>query len=164
MALSIQTLNPAHQLDLFDCGRADLNQWLRHIARQHQKKRMSSTFVLIDDSVPSLVLGYYALTVCSVVGSLLPSTMSKKLPLSIPGVKLGRLATHLSHQRNGLHRVGETLLMDAMMRSKHISDNAGGYALFVDAIDESVVSFYERYGFVRLPDQPLTLFLPVDQI
>lgn len=160
MALCIQALNPSHQLDPFDCGRADLNLWLHTIARQHQKKRISSTFVLVDEAEPTRVIGYYALTICSVVGSILPSMLSKKLPASIPGVKLGRLASHLSHNGNKL-RIGETLLMDALMRSKHISDNAGGFALFVDAIDEGVVPFYERYGFMSLPSQPLTLFIQV---
>jgi predicted GNAT family N-acyltransferase len=160
MALCIQALNPSHKLDAFDCGRADLNQWLHTIARQHQKKRISSTFVIVDDAEPASVIGYYALTICSVVGSMLPPALSKKLPTSIPGVKLGRLASHLSHKGSKL-RIGETLLMDALMRSKHISDNAGGFALFVDAIDESVVPFYARYGFMPLPSQPLTLFIQV---
>lgn len=160
MALCIQALNPSHKLDALDCGRADLNLWLHTIARQHQKKRISSTFVLVDDDEPSSVIGYYALTICSVVGSLLPAALNKKLPTSIPGVKLGRLASHLSHKGSKM-RIGETLLMDALMRSKHISDNAGGFALFVDAIDESVVPFYERYGFKPLPSQPLTLFIQV---
>jgi hypothetical protein len=160
MALCIRALNPSHKLDAFDCGRTDLNLWLHTVARQHQKKRISSTFVLVDEAQPSSVIGYYALTICSVVGSMLPTALSKKLPTSVPGVKLGRLASHVSH-KSGKLRVGETLLMDALMRSKHISDNAGGYALFVDAIDESVVPFYERYGFMALPSQPLTLFIQV---
>lgn len=161
MALSIQTLNAAHVLESFDCGRPELNHWLQTIARQHQKKRLSSTFVLTDAAQPQVVLGYYALTVCTVVGATLPPKQAKKLPHVVPGVKLGRLATQRSYQGNKLLRIGETLLMDAMARAKHISDHAGGYALFVDAIDEQAAQFYERYGFVRLPDQGLTLFLTV---
>jgi predicted GNAT family N-acyltransferase len=160
MALCIQALNPSHQLAQFDCGREDLNLWLHTIARQHQKKRISSTFVLVDEGQPTQVIGYYALTICSVVGSALPSAVSKKLPTNIPAVKLGRLASNATHRGADL-RIGETLLMDALTRSKHISDNAGGFALFVDAIDESVLPFYERYGFKSLPSQPLTLFIQV---
>lgn len=163
MAHCIQALNPSHQLTHFDCGREDLNLWLHTIARQHQKKRISSTFVLIDQAQPEQVLGYYALTICSIVGNTLPSAISKKLPAIIPAVKLGRLASNTAHRGAGL-KIGETLLIDAMLRSKHISDNAGGYALFVDAIDESVLPFYERYGFKPLPSQPLTLFIQVTDI
>lgn len=160
MALCIQALNPSHQLAQFDCGREDLNLWLHTIARQHQKKRISSTFVLVDEAQPTQVIGYYALTICSVIGSSLPNALSKKLPANIPAVKLGRLASNAAHRATGL-RIGETLLMDALMRSKHISDNAGGFALFVDSIDEGVLPFYERYGFKPLPSQPLTLFIQV---
>jgi predicted GNAT family N-acyltransferase len=160
MALCIQALNPSHQLVQFDCGRDDLNLWLHTIARQHQKKRVSSTFVLIDEAQATQVIGYYALTICSIIGSTLPSTLSKKLPATVPAVKLGRLASNVTHRGDGL-RIGETLLLDALTRSKHISDNAGGFALFVDAIDERVLPFYERYGFHPLPSQPLTLFIQV---
>jgi GNAT superfamily N-acetyltransferase len=161
MAFSIQTLNAAHSLDGFDCGRPELNHWLQTIARQHQKKRLSSTFVLTDIAQPQVVLGYYALTVCTVLGASLPPKQAKKLPHIVPGVELGRLATHRDYQGNKLIRVGETLLMDAMARAKHISDHASGYALFVDAIDEHAAQFYERYGFMRLPDHTLNLFLAV---
>jgi hypothetical protein len=36
--------------------------------------------------------------------------------------------------------------------------------LFVDAKDESVAGFYSRFGFLALPDQPLTLFLPIQTV
>lgn len=163
MAHCIQALNPNHQLADFDCGRDDLNLWLHTIARQHQKKRISSTFVLVDEAQPMQVMGYYALTICSIASNTLPRTASKKLPASVPAVKLGRLASNTVHRVASL-RIGETLLLDAMLRSKHISDNAGGYALFVDAIDESLLPFYERYGFQPLPSQPLTLFIQVTDI
>ncbi len=161
MALSIQALNAAHSLDGFDCGRPELNHWLQTIARQHQKKRLSSTFVLTDAAQPQEVLCNYALTVCTVLRASLPPKQAKKLPKIVPWVKLGRLATHRDHQGNKLLRIGETLLMDAMAQARHVSGHAGGYALFVDAIDEQAATFYERYGFVRLPDQTLTLFLTV---
>lgn len=162
MAISVQTLDSKHQLDKFDCGRPELNDWLAKIARRHQKKRISSTFVIVDDQTPEIILGFYALTVCIVGGDDIPRELSKKLPRNIPGIKLARLATDLAYQGHKELRVGESLLIDAMTRAKNISDNVGGYALFVDAIDEKAACFYERYGFTRFPDQLLVLFLPID--
>ena len=162
--ISIQTLKPTHALDHFDCGHTELNDWLKKIARQHQKKRLSSTFVILDDAQPDTILGYYALTICTVNGVDLPTEINKKLPRNIPGIKLGRLATHVLFQGNKRYRIGETLLLDAMNRSKTISDNASGYALFVDAINDKAAQFYERYGFIRFPDQPLMLFFPMDSM
>jgi hypothetical protein len=42
-----------------------------------------------------------------------------------------------------------------------IAEQAGMIGLFVDAKDEHVHKFYEKYGFVSLPGHALQLFLPV---
>jgi hypothetical protein len=38
---------------------------------------------------------------------------------------------------------------------------SGGIGLFVDAKDKAAQVYYERFGFVYLPDGPLQLFLPL---
>ena len=63
MAHSVVTLDKAHDLKSFDCGIPALNTWLRTIARQHQKKLLSGTFVLVDDESPESVIGSYALAI-----------------------------------------------------------------------------------------------------
>jgi hypothetical protein len=55
-------------------------------------------------------------------------------------------------------------LTDAITRTALIAAQAGVIGLFVDAKGDSARAFYERYGFVMLPDQPLHLFLPIDTI
>jgi hypothetical protein len=37
----------------------------------------------------------------------------------------------------------------------------GGIGLAVDAADEDLVAFYQRYGFKRVEDDSLRLFLPL---
>ncbi len=55
-------------------------------------------------------------------------------------------------------------LRDGLTRSLDLSDKLGVHAIVVDAIDEQAKAFYERYGFVPLTDQPLSLYLPVATI
>ncbi len=81
----------------------------------------------------------------------------KKFPRRIPGVRLGRLAVDQRFQGKGL---GELLLVDAMTRAQRIHAQAGGIGLFVDAIDEQAAGYYQRFGFLAVPDHPLLLFLP----
>lgn len=153
--MQIQPL-ASHDRPGFDCSRAELNAWLQQVARQHQDKGLSRTYVAAEPHAPERICGYYALTLAELQTQHLPPAWRKKLPSRIPGVRLGRLAVALTHQGQGL---GELLIVDALQRTRRIADEAGGIGLFVDAIDARAAAYYQRLGFVAAPDQPLLLFL-----
>lgn len=145
-----------HDRQGFDCGRQELNDWLRQVARQHQDKGLSKTFVANREEAPDRICGYYALTLAEIETHHLPEAWRKKLPRRIPGVRLGRLAIDREFQGKGL---GELLLVDALRRTHRIYAEAGGIGLFVDALDKQVAGFYQRFGFEASPDNSLLLFL-----
>lgn len=155
--MQVLPLTGSHDRQGFDCGRQELNDWLRQVARQHQEKGLSRTFVAVREEVPERICGYYALTVAELENRHLPEAWRKKLPRRIPGVRLGRLAVDQRFQGKAL---GELLLVDALMRAERIYVEAGGIGLFVDAIDEQAAGYYLRFGFQALPDNPLLLFFP----
>jgi ribosomal protein S18 acetylase RimI-like enzyme len=159
--MRIITLIGSHDRQSFDCGRPELNDWLKQVARQHQDKGLSKTFVAIDETDTTRIRGYYALTLAELENRHLPDAWAKKLPHRVPGVRLGRLAVDKTVQNKGL---GELLLVDALMRAQCIYTNAGGIGLFVDAIDEQAAAYYRRFGFEVSPDNPRVLFLPVVSI
>ena len=146
----------SHDRQAFDCGRQEMNDWLQQVARQHQDKGLSKTFVAVRDEAPALVCGYYALTLAELESQHLPKAWRKKLPRRIPGVRLGRLAVDRQYQGKGL---GELLLIDAFMRARRIYTEAGGIGLFVDALDAQAAAYYQRFGFHESPDNPRLLFL-----
>ncbi len=156
--LQIRPLTGSHDRQAFDCGRPALNDWLQQVARQHQDKGLSKTFVAIREPSPERICGFYALTLAELDSSQLAKPLRKKLPRRIPGVRLGRLAVDQAYQGKGL---GELLLVDALTRSRRVTTEAGGIGLFVDAIDETAAAYYRRFGFAAAPDNPLLLFLPV---
>lgn len=145
-----------HDRQGFDCCRQELNDWLRQVARQHQDKGLSKTFVAIRKDESTRICGYYALTLAELENRHLPEAWRKKLPRRIPGVRLGRLAVDQQYQGKGL---GELLLIDALTRARRIYTEAGGIGLFVDALDEQAAGYYRRFGFEASPDNPLLLFL-----
>lgn len=147
-----------HDRAAFDCGRQELNDWLRQVARQHQDKGLSKTFIAVLEEAPDRICGYCALTLAELEDRHLPEAFRKKLPRRIPGIRLGRLAVDRQFQAKGL---GALLLVDALTRAKRIHTEAGGIGLFVDAIDEQAASYYRRFGFTASPDNPLLMFLPV---
>lgn len=153
----VHPLTGSHDRQRFDCGRQEMNDWLRQVARQHHQKGLSKTFVATLEEAPDRICGYYALTLAELENRHLPEAWRKKLPRRIPGVRLGRLAVDKHYQGKGL---GELLLVDALTRAQRIYAEAGGIGLFVDAIDEQASGYYQRFGFVASPDNQLLLFLP----
>lgn len=157
----IKLLDTFHERDNFDCGSEALNLYLQQTARQHNKKGISRTFVLIDSAQPQTIIGFFTLALCEVRTIQLPKKWTKKYPATIAGVKLARLAVAKSYQRQG---IGEILMLEAMKRALIIADNAGVIGLFVDAKDEAAKDYYYQYGFVSFEDNPLKMFLPLSTI
>ncbi|MDE2346592.1 MAG: GNAT family N-acetyltransferase, partial [Gammaproteobacteria bacterium] len=86
---------------------------------------------------------------------------ARRYPRLIPAARLARLAVTQTRQRSGL---GRLLLVDAMRRCLAVAESVGIIGLFVDAKDEAAARYYAQYGFIPLPDQPLTLFLSMDNL
>lgn len=150
-------LNSRHDRKGFDCGDDDLNRWFAQIARQHEEKRISSTFVAVADEASSEVLGFFTLTLAELVNADLPSRHRKQMPRRVPVFRLARLATAKGHQNRG---IGEAMLFDAIDRTSRISQQISGIGLVVNA-KPAAVGFYQQYGFEQMADHPCNLFLPI---
>ncbi|HAS51641.1 MAG TPA: N-acetyltransferase [Gammaproteobacteria bacterium] len=152
-------LNNGHNRKGFDCGDVDLNRWFRQVAKQHQEKRISSTFVVVTEAASPEVLGFYAINLAELVNAHLPEPYRKRLPEKIPAFRLGRLATATNHQGK---RIGEFMLFDAIDRVMRVAQDIGGVGLVVNA-KPAAVNFYQQYGFEPMADHPHHLFLPLSQ-
>lgn len=157
----IERLTNQHDRTAFHCGQPTLDDWLRFRVSQFEKRDLARTYVAVQKG-DSAVLGYYAISNHRVTHQALPADQAKGLPrIDIPVILLGRLAVDESVQGLGL---GELLLVDALRRAQHVADQAGVRAVEVDAIDEKARSFYAKFGFVRLVDDPNHLFLQMQVI
>lgn len=162
MDLIITLLSQQHDRASFDCGEPSLNRYLHRYAHQDMKRRVSRIFVATPSDRPHQVVGFYSLSADSVNAAVLPERIRKKLPrYPVPVARLGRLAVAKSLQGQGL---GAILLADALKRTVHASEVIAVYAVVVDALNDHAAAFYEQFGFIRLPNQPLTLFLPLDTL
>jgi GNAT superfamily N-acetyltransferase len=156
--LRIELLSQSHDRAAFSSGNDDLDRYLRERAGQDQRRRLSAVFVLHDVTNNS-VAGYYTLSACQIESGSLPNELAKRLPRrSLPTTLIGRLATDLRYRGQGL---GGLLLVNALIRAAEASKDIGAMAVIVDAKDDQVRGFYERYGFRRFADDPYRLFLPM---
>jgi GNAT superfamily N-acetyltransferase len=158
----LENLSKRHDREGFDCGSEPLNLFLRQTARQHAQRGISRTFVLtLEEDDQKTILGFFSLNLCQIRTETLTPKESKSLPRDVAGVRLGRLAVSLSHQKKG---IGRLLLVAAMQKFLEIHGVAGGIGLFVDAKDLEAKRNYEQFGFVPLPSNELELFLPLKSI
>jgi GNAT superfamily N-acetyltransferase len=160
--LIISALNKSHQRKSFDCGELSLNQYLHQYASQDIKRRINKVFVASPPETPQQIIGYYSLSAGSLDANDLPDDLSRRLPrYQVPVVLLGRLAIDKSHQGQGL---GAILLVDALQRIAQATQVLAVYAIVVDALNNRAAEFYQQFGFISLPSQPLKLFLPMNSI
>jgi GNAT superfamily N-acetyltransferase len=157
----IEPFGKAHERSAFACGKPSLDDFIRTRVSQYEKRRLGKTFVAVPEG-EKRVIGYYTLAAGAVTFEHLPTEASRKLPKHpIPVILLARLA--VDHSAQG-QRLGEGLLLDALQRSLDLSGNLGAYAVEVDALDDSAVAFYVKYGFTPLLDNPRHLYLPLATI
>jgi GNAT superfamily N-acetyltransferase len=78
--------------------------------------------------------------------------------MDLPAMILGRLATDKEYQGVG---IGAGLLRDAVLRTIQAADIAGIKVILVHAISEAAKRFYEKYGFIASPVDPMTAMITV---
>jgi predicted GNAT family N-acyltransferase len=149
-----------HNRTTFDCGDEALNNYLKTLSGQHNKKHLSRTFVLTECSCESSILGYFSLALTQVSLDQLPEQLHKKYPQGVKAALLGRLAINKSDQGKGL---GAVLLIDAVLKAYNASLIVPTPMLVVDAKDQKAKSFYLHYGFESLPESDLKLMLTMKQ-
>ena len=158
-SVKIEALAKNHDRRAFSCGVEALDVYLKRFARQHADANISRTYVAVSGST---VTGFYSLAMSGIRRENLPEKYLNRFPnFPLPVARLARLAVASNLQGQGL---GELLLADALQRCLQISESIGMLGVIVDAKDEKARRWYERYEFERMPDAPLTLWLPTAAI
>lgn len=148
-------LSSVHDLSQFTCGEPALDDWLRRRAIPNEANGSSRTYVV---AVGRRVVGYYALANGAVTHAEAPGRIKRNMPDPVPVIVLGRLAVDQNFQGQG---IGTGLLRDAVLRTVQAAEIAGIRAILVHALSEAAKGFYERYGFVASPVDPLSLMITV---
>ena len=154
-----QPLSDQHDLSQLDCEEPSLNDWLRRRARANQVTGASRTFVVCE--CPSLVVGYYCLSACSVSHEQATSSLRRNMPDPIPMMLLGRLAVDRSWSGRGL---GGGLLKDAVLRTAQVAEQAGVRGILVHAISDNAKRFYAKWGFAESATDPMTLMIRLSDL
>jgi len=150
-----ELLTTEHVLAGFDCGKPALNEWLVRRALGNQSTGTSRTWVVIEKET-GRVVAFYASSTGSVLRSSAPKRFGRNQPEELPAVLLGRMAVDTKHQRQGL---GAALLKHFMLKALEVADAVGVRLLLIHAKDDEAKTFYEHYGFIESPVDPLTMMM-----
>jgi GNAT superfamily N-acetyltransferase len=148
-----EKLSAQHDVSEFDSGEPVLDDWLRRRALNNEASGASRTYVV---RARRNVIGYYALSTGAIAHTHAPGRVKRNMPEPIPVVVLGRLAVDKGFHGMG---VGTGLLRDAVLRALQVAEIAGVRAILVHAISEAAKRFYEKYGFVTSPVDPMTVMI-----
>jgi GNAT superfamily N-acetyltransferase len=152
-----ERLRRDHDLSVFACGEASLDDWLHRRAIPNDEGGASRTYVVCAGR-QKRVVGYYALAAGAVAHSAAPGRVRRNMPDPVPVMVLGRLAIDRTFQGRGL---GSALLRDAILRTLQAAEVAGIRAILVRAISEDARQFYESWGFMPSPADRMLLIIPL---
>jgi GNAT superfamily N-acetyltransferase len=144
-----------HLLEGFDCGSRALNDWLVQRALRNQSSGTSRTWVVVERATGHIV-AFYASSTASILRSAAPKRMGRNQPEEMPAILLARIAVDSRHQGQGL---GAALLKHFMLKAMEVSQSVGVRVLLIHAKDENAKNFYEHYGFVESPLDPLVMMM-----
>lgn len=161
MSIKIEPLNSSLNKKDFNCGKEMLDNYLHFQAGQDVKRKLCVVFTLFEDTE---IKGYYTLSNASIPAEYAPEDVRKKMPGSyraLPVTLLGRLAVDKKHKGKGF---GTILLIDALKRSYEVATQSlGSIGVVVDPLDDEAVLFYQKFGFILLPDSR-KMFLPMTDV
>ena len=151
-------LAETHELSLFACGEASLDDWLQRRARSNQVSGATRTFVVAD---ARRVVAYYAVASGGIASGSAVGRFRRNMPDPIPVAVLGRLAIDQAWHGRGL---GRALIRDCARRVSQAADAVGIRGIVVHALSERAKAFYEAVGFVQSPLEPMTLMVTLDDV
>jgi GNAT superfamily N-acetyltransferase len=159
----LELLSEDHDRKGFRCGSESLERYLRETAKGHLAKGVSITRVMVERGVrkPKPILGYFTLTSTLAKAADWPGTVKGLPAMPVPLVLLGRLAVADEWQGHGIARLLLSAAREIAARSMR---GTGGIGMAVDPADESLLAFYAKYGFIRVGEPSLRMFLPLDSL
>jgi GNAT superfamily N-acetyltransferase len=148
------------EIKSFDCGDADLNDFLFSDAKNYLRSMMALTY-LLEDNDANKTIAYYSLLNDKIVfrpdekkfwNKLNRKIANSKRRKDYPAVKIGRLA--VSREYSGNH-IGEAIILQI----KHMFSTMRRSACRFITVDAYIaaIPFYEKCGFTFLTDKDKNL-------
>jgi len=166
--VEVRPLQPGDDRTVFESGNLDIDRFFKLYAGQNQfRLHLGVTWIAVDGD---RILGFATVSASHIEVEDLPSAERRGFPrYPLPVLRLARIGVDRSVRNTG---VGGALLRSVCFLAREMSEGVGCVGIVVDAKPEAV-TWYERYGFRRMPlrrgglgdrPEPVTMFLPLGAI
>lgn len=139
-----EQVTASHDLTDFNSGLSEIDSWLKRHALTVSGRGYGRTYVWHRGD--GKVLAFFTLSGYMIDVDQLPERKRKGEQKEIPSILMGKLALDVSLQKRHL---GEELIADAVTEAEKASLHAAARYLVVDALDQTFIGFYEKFGFIR---------------
>ena len=150
---TLRKLEEGETLNSFNCGDAELNDFILSKASEYRKTLLAVSYVLEENGNP---IAYFSLSNDNLSAEIFESKtnfnrqmrkrfVNEKRRKHFPAVKIGRFAVDKSYESSG---VGRYLI--SLIKSSTITNQKSGCRFItVDAYNDAI-GFYEKNGFVMV--------------
>ncbi len=163
---TIQPFDPkTHDRAAFSCGVPQIDNYLKLTAKKGSKADVVRIWVVIDTD--NSIVGFYGINMHAIDVKDMPRAYEKKAGKHglLPAAFIAMIGVDKTQQGYG---IGSALVADALSRIARVSEEIGTCVIILDVFDDGDADtvakrkkYYEEFGFLPLPDQPLRLFMPV---
>jgi len=143
--LTVVLLKKGIVVGRFDCGDADLNEFLKEDAFAYSEQELAKTYVALYRNEPVSFISVCADAIKLSDEETEAEFGKKKEHADYPAVKIARLAVARQHQRS---KIGITMVEYAIGKAIELSESVGCRFVTVDAYPAQQ-RFYEKCNFTR---------------
>lgn len=139
----LTSYNDEFNIETFECGNEDVNDYLKQKASSQEKEKITKIFIIHKNR---RIIAYSAIF-CSHLFFKLPD---QEKEFRVPGICIGQLGVDTEFQEKGL---GKILVQHAISLGNKISNYSGCRIIYVKAYD-SAIDYYKNLQFDLLESRP----------
>jgi len=130
-------------LEDFNCGKDEINDFLKNLAVRQEKERITKIFAF---HLQNRVIAYTAVF-CSHLYFKLPALEKE---FRVPGICIGQLGVDLTFQKRGL---GFLMIKHCISLANTVGEYSACRILYCEAFDEAM-DYYEKHKFILVKKRP----------
>jgi GNAT superfamily N-acetyltransferase len=146
--LRVERLALGHRLESCNTGDPEIDHYLHRSARIELGQGLAAVHLAVDSR--NAVVGFFTLSPLSLRADIRLRDLLGRQGIPYPqlgGFLLGRMGVDRARQGKGIG--GELIELAAQIAAAQIT-HVGGAFLAVDPKSDALVSYYERFGFLRI--------------